>query len=70
MMGKSSMERLIDAAVARGDFRCTICGAPAGSCDCWVECSCGWSYRNGQACRNPVHKRVPAPEAQPEKEGT
>lgn len=43
----------------RGDtsmLKCTVCGAQAGTCDCWTKCSCGWSFRKGTACRNPVHR--------------
>jgi hypothetical protein len=44
---------LIDALFARADLRCTICGAPAGTCDCWERCSCGWHALRGEMCRNP-----------------
>jgi hypothetical protein len=48
---KTTIDRLLDAVA----FRCTICGAQAGTCSCWVQCSCGWSYEKGETCRNPVH---------------
>lgn len=31
------------------------CNAPAGSCDCWTKCRCGWSYEAGGARSNPAH---------------
>ena len=47
-------------------MRCTVCGAPWGTadapwgtCDCWERCSCGWSFRAGETCRNPVHREPP-----------
>ncbi len=45
-----------------GDFlagvkwTCTICDAPMGTCDCWTPCECGWQFRTGQTCNNPVHR--------------
>ena len=56
------MNRLIDAAV-----RCSICGNSGypPTCDCWVECRCGWFYPRGaellmpQPCKNPVHREPP-----------
>lgn len=36
-------------------FRCTVCNAPMGTCDCWTACACGWFYGKGSECRNPVH---------------
>jgi hypothetical protein len=47
------IERLIDNA----GLHCTICNAPYGTCDCWVRCSCGWSARRGEPCRNPETAR-------------
>lgn len=44
-------EALIDRAV-----RCVICGAPMGGCSCHTKCRCGWTYRAGESCRNPVHE--------------
>lgn len=40
---------------ARVRFLCTVCAAPMGECDCWVECSCGWTYGKHSQCRNPDH---------------
>jgi len=37
-------------------MRCTVCNAAMGQCDCWTDCRCGWSYRKGGECRNPVHQ--------------
>lgn len=48
---------VIDALFSKANMRCTVCGAPAGDCDCWERCSCGWSARKGEPCRNPVTKR-------------
>lgn len=44
----SPIDMLFDAA----SMRCTKCGAQAGTCQCWVKCSCGWSYERGEKCRN------------------
>lgn len=38
-----------------GTMRCTLCNQPAGTCDCWTLCGCGWSYEKGTSCRNPNH---------------
>jgi len=41
-------------------LKCTICEAAAGSCDCWVKCripGCAWSFRKGQKCANPSHRK-------------
>lgn len=43
-----------------GDYtmlECTVCAAQAGACDCWTKCGCGWSFRKGGACNNPVHRK-------------
>lgn len=38
------------------DLKCTICNAfQSKGCGCWTRCSCGWSFRTGEQCRNPVH---------------
>lgn len=42
-------------------FRCVVCAAPMGECDCWHECECGWFYADGSECRNPVHS-APMPQ--------
>lgn len=41
-------------------LRCSVCGAQAGTCDCWTKCAvpgCKWSYRKGTRCDNPEHRR-------------
>lgn len=43
----------IDIMMDRVDWRCAKCGAPAGTCSCWMKCACGWTYETGKACRNP-----------------
>lgn len=48
----------IDALLSKVDWKCAACGAPAGSCGCFVDCSCGWSARAGEKCNNPVHDMV------------
>jgi hypothetical protein len=47
------IDRLIDSV----PMTCTVCGARAGTCRCWEECSCGWSTRRGEPCRNPETTR-------------
>ena len=49
MKARTPIERLIDAT----PMRCTLCKAPAGTCQCWEDCSCGWSVPRYTACRNP-----------------
>jgi len=34
-------------------IKCTSCGEKSGTCQCWVECGCGWLYASGRSCRNP-----------------
>lgn len=46
------IERLIDAGM-----KCLLCGAAMGRCDCWEKCSCGYSARKGEPCRNPETRR-------------
>ena len=46
----SALGKMINATV-----RCVVCGAKLGECDCWAKCECGWSYRKGGTCNNPVH---------------
>ena len=32
---------------------CTKCDARGvGTCDCWVQCSCGWTAEKNRPCRN------------------
>ena len=52
------------ARFLRGDnsgLRCTRCGAPAGECDCWTPCACGWTFAKGTACNNPDCTAAPRP---------
>jgi hypothetical protein len=35
-------------------WKCTACGADAGTCGCWVKCECGRNYRKGEECGNVV----------------
>ena len=49
MPSRTPIERLIDAA----PMRCTLCQQPAGTCQCWEACSCGYSTRRSTPCRNP-----------------
>ena len=46
---------VINTLIDRAGMRCTKCDALAGTCDCWVECRCGWSYAKGGKCPNGVH---------------
>ena len=50
-MSLSPLERMIDKAC----MTCTKCGAKAGTCDCWTECRCGWTYERGGECPGPAH---------------
>lgn len=50
---RKPIDRMIDGA----NLKCTVCEAPAGTCDCWRHCSCGWSHRKGQPCNNPKTTR-------------
>ncbi len=43
----------IDALFSKANMRCTKCAAPMGDCDCWEQCSCGWTAEKGMPCRNP-----------------
>ena len=51
-MNKTPMDILFEKA----EMKCTICKEPAGACDCWVKCPCGWLYERGENCNNPKHK--------------
>ena len=43
------IDKLITSSV-----RCTRCGAQGvGTCDCWVQCACGWTKGRGEECGNP-----------------
>jgi len=43
----------IDQLIATITFRCTLCNAKMGGCDCWIKCDCGWHYEKGTECNNP-----------------
>jgi hypothetical protein len=43
------LESMIDSA----NLVCTKCGAKAGLCDCWENCSCGYAAEKGKPCSNP-----------------
>ena len=49
----SASKSPIDILFDKVEFKCTICDKPAGTCDCWVFCSCGWAFEKGEKCRNP-----------------
>lgn len=44
----------MDHLFAGVKWKCMACGAPAGTCDCWVKCECGRSYLKGEKCRNEI----------------
>lgn len=44
----------IDRLFADVKWSCTVCGADAGTCDCWIKCECGHSYLRGTECTNAV----------------
>lgn len=50
-MSRAPIDMLLDGVV----FKCTICKAPMGTCDCWTKCQCGHSYRKGAKCQNIEH---------------
>lgn len=58
----SPIDRLFDQV----DMHCTICGQSSKvGCGCWTPCPCGWHYRTGLRCRNPVHpENAPMPDSQ------
>ena len=44
----------IDLLIDRSGLRCTKCGATKeAGCDCWEQCSCGWTAEKGMPCGNP-----------------
>jgi hypothetical protein len=49
----TTSRRPIDALLDSADFRCSICRAPMGTCDCWELCTCGYMARKGESCNNP-----------------
>lgn len=46
----------MDILLDRVDWKCGICGGPAGECDCWEKCPCGWWREKGKPCNNPKHE--------------
>lgn len=44
----------VDRLFAGVKWKCTACGAEAGTCECWVECECGRTYLRGEKCSNVV----------------
>ncbi len=54
---RSGLAALIDRTA-----RCTICHSPMGGCGCWTRCACGWNFRTGETCRNPIHAAEQAAE--------
>jgi hypothetical protein len=51
----------IDYLISKADLKCTVCDTPQSKgCDCWTKCAirgCRWSYRTGEKCGNPEHKK-------------
>ena len=39
--------------IGMANLVCNMCGSKAGTCDCWEQCSCGWTAERGKPCRNP-----------------
>jgi hypothetical protein len=44
----------MDHIFAGVKWKCTVCGADAGTCSCFIKCECGRSYRKGEECENVV----------------
>jgi hypothetical protein len=44
----------VDHLFAGVKWKCTACGADAGTCDCWIKCECGHSYLRGEECKNQI----------------
>lgn len=44
----------MDHLFAGVKWKCTACGAAAGTCDCWVKCECGRSFLRGEECPNQI----------------
>src|SRR3546814_517974 len=51
--GTDALIRLLSGDTSM--LKCAVCGAQAGTCDCWEKCPCGWSFRKGAKCQNPAH---------------
>src|SRR3546814_13839889 len=47
--GTAALIRLLSGDTSM--LKCAVCGAQAGTCDCWVMCPCGWSSIGRAACR-------------------
>ena len=46
----------------RVDWRCTVCHAKRGECDCFTKCpaqECKYSYPKGETCPNAMHVAPP-----------
>ena len=45
----------INVLFDKAEIKCVKCDAKMGCCNCWAECSCGWSYERGvdTKCNNP-----------------
>ena len=50
MPSRTPIERMIDAT----PMHCTLCKQPASTCQCWEDCSCGYSTRRHTPCSNPA----------------
>jgi hypothetical protein len=45
-----------DRIVLFADTICPVCDRPQREgCQCFTDCRCGWSYRTGRECMNPIH---------------
>jgi hypothetical protein len=56
--GKIKIKTPMDILFEKADMKCSICGAKAGTCDCWHPCDdpdCHWSVEKGHECNNPKH---------------
>ena len=47
----------MDALFNKSSMKCTLCGAGMGNCDCWEQCTCGWTAEKGKPCSNPKTAR-------------
>lgn len=46
-----ALDKMIESSVC-----CALCGTRGrGNCDCWEQCSCGWTVQRGGECTNPEH---------------
>lgn len=44
----------MDHIFAGVKWKCSVCGADVGTCECWTKCECGHSYLKGQECSNQI----------------